>query len=113
MKTKILIAITGLLFVGGNYPSYAMAETVFVKYRGAVNLKTFDCIGTSSSLVHQVCYRNKVQYLVVLLNQTYYHYCRIPPPVVDEWLKADSKGKFYLTNIKGNFDCRLGGIPKD
>jgi hypothetical protein len=113
MKTKTLIAIAGLLLVGGNYSSYAMADTIAVKYKGAVNLKNFDCIGISSSLVHRICYRNKAQYLVVLLNQTYYHYCRIPPPIVEQWLKADSKGKFYLTNIKGNFDCRLGGIPSD
>lgn len=87
------------------------AETVFVKYRGPVDLAPFRCATPSSSFVHRVCYRAERQYLVVLLGSTYYHYCRMPAGVVQSWLAAPSQGRFYNAVIKGNFDCRLGVVP--
>ncbi|MGF6395047.1 KTSC domain-containing protein [Pseudomonas plecoglossicida] len=107
MKKTLL----GLLFFGATASTVTLAETVFVKYQGPVDLKPFTCTATASSLVHRICYQSEQSYLVVLLDQTYYHYCRMPAQVVTQWLNADSKGRFYLGNIKGNFDCRLGGIP--
>lgn len=82
-----------------------------MKYRGPVDLASFRCATPSSSLVHRVCYRAERQYLVVLLGSTYYHYCRMPAQVVQNWLAAPSQGRFYNAFIKGNYDCRLGGIP--
>ncbi|MCK8687937.1 KTSC domain-containing protein [Pseudomonas umsongensis] len=87
----------------------ALAETVFVKYQGPVDLEPFTCKDTESSFVHRICYQPDQSYLVVLLDNTYYHYCRIPSQVVSQWLNADSKGRFYNKMIKGDFDCRLGG----
>lgn len=87
----------------------AQAETIFVKYRGMVDLREFNCTNTESSVVHRICYKKADKYLVVLLTDTYYHYCQIPQDVVQQWLSADSKGKFYNAKIKGNFDCRLNG----
>ena len=89
----------------------ALAETVFVKYQGPVDLEPFACTDTVSSFVHRICYKPDQSYLVVLLGDTYYHYCRIPSQVISQWLNADSKGRFYNGSIKGNFDCRLGGLP--
>ncbi len=91
----------------------AKAETVYVKYRGPVNLERFACSDTVSSIVHRVCYRADRKYLVVLLGDTYYHYCLIPSGAVAQWLAAPSLGRFYNANGKGNYDCRLGGIPSD
>jgi hypothetical protein len=93
--------------------SWARAETVFVKYRGPVRLDSFRCAEPASSFVHRVCYRHDKQYLIVLLGNTYYHYCRMPPSVVQQWLAAPSQGRYYNAMIKGNYDCRLGGIPND
>lgn len=91
----------------------ARAETVFVKYQGPVALDRFQCAYPDSSFVHRICYRAERQYLVVLLNRTYYHYCRMPKSVVEQWLEAPSQGRFYNTYIKGNYDCRQGGIPSN
>jgi len=102
-----------LMTVGVAVSATAHAETVYVKYRGPVLLDGFRCNSPVSSLVHRICYRSEKQYLVVLLQQTYYHYCRIPQNVVEQWLAAESKGRFYIGNVKGNYDCRLGGIPTD
>lgn len=89
----------------------AHAETVNVKYRGPVDLTGFDCLSQPSSLVWRTCYLVKQQYMVVNLKGTYYHYCRMPGPVVFAWRTADSLGRFYLARIKGEYDCRDGGMP--
>ena len=86
--------------------------SVFVKYRGEVDLAPFACQDvTRSSLVFRVCYDAPNQYLLISLKGTYYHYCRIDPAMVDGLLGADSMGRFYNARIKGRFDCRQGGVP--
>jgi len=88
-----------------------IAESVYVKYQGSVNLNGFECSNTSSSFVHRICYQEKSNYLIVRLKNTYYHYCRLPERVYNNWLSASSKGRYYNGNIKGNYDCRMGGVP--
>lgn len=107
MTRTLLISLGFLIF-----SHYANAEVVTVKYRGAVPLDDFSCHNTDSSFVHRICFDETNQYIVVLLKNTYYHYCRIPANVVNSWLSAPSVGRFYMANIKGQFDCRLGGVPE-
>lgn len=91
----------------------ALAETVTVKYRDTpVELKHFECRDTVSSFVHQVCYDNANQYMVIKLRDTRYHYCDIDSATVAELLAADSKGRYYNANIKGRFDCRMRRVPQ-
>lgn len=97
--------------------SSAHAETVDVKYRGPVDLKPFTCQPiTKSSFINRVCYDAANQYMVILLKNTYYHYCEIPKSTVDALLAADSHGRYYNTNIKGTgkdgpYDCRTHKVP--
>lgn len=105
MKKTLL----GLLFVGTTVSTGALAETVNVKYQGPIDLEPFTCTDTVSSFVHRICYQPDQSYLVVRLDNTYYHYCRIPSQLVSQWLNANSKGRFYNGLIKGQFDCRLDG----
>jgi hypothetical protein len=88
------------------------AESVYVKYQGAVSLDNFNCTNTVSSFVNRVCYKEQDNYVIVLLGSTNYHYCRVPSSTVTRWLNSSSKGSYYHSNIKGRFDCRLGGIPE-
>jgi hypothetical protein len=104
-RKVFLLALLSFLFAAPT-----LAETVYVKYRGPVNLENFQCANPSSSLVHRICYRSDKQYMIVLLDRTYYHYCNMPRSVVQQWLGAPSQGKFYRANVKGRYDCRLGGI---
>jgi hypothetical protein len=93
-------------------PWVTHAETVFVKYRGSLDLQPFECEWiTRSSLVTRLCYDHDQQYLVVNLNGTYYHYCAIPPRVVDAWRSAESMGRFFNQQVKGRFDCRVSPPP--
>jgi hypothetical protein len=90
----------------------AFAETVVVKYRGAVDLKPFSCTDvTRSSFIKRVCYDRSNQYMLINLNGTYYHYCEIDNRTVASLLGAESMGRFYNANIKGQFDCRIHLMP--
>lgn len=90
----------------------ANAEEVDVKYHGKVNLAYFRCERFSSNVVKRVCFDKSEKYLIVKLVDTYYHHCGIDEDLINEWRGADSKGRFYHQNIRGNFDCRTGHIPK-
>jgi hypothetical protein len=88
------------------------AETVNVKYRGPVDLSPFSCEQiTRSSLVKRLCYDRRERYVIVNLTGTYYHYCEVPPETVAAWQNSDSMGKFYNSQVKGNFDCRVLHMP--
>jgi hypothetical protein len=87
-------------------------DTVYVKYRGAVDLSRFDCRSiTRSSFISRLCYDAKEQYVIVNLSGTYYHYCEVPRNVVLDWSASESMGRFYNTHIKGRFDCRVNRVP--
>ena len=90
----------------------ANAETVVVKYRGAVDLKPFKCETIyQSSVVKRLCYDAKEEYVVVSLNGTYYHYCEVPAYVVSGWRASNSMGDYFNKNVKGHFDCRVNRVP--
>jgi len=93
-------------------PSLARAESVYVKYRGEVDLKFFDCTDiTRSSFIRRVCYDRHNEYMLISLNGTFYHYCAIDAGTVSSFLSAPSMGKLYNASIRGNFDCRLHQVP--
>lgn len=85
------------------------SESVYVKYRGVVDLDGFKCAWTRSSFVNRICYLEESSYLLVSLNGTYYHYCGVPKRLHNSWISAPSKGKFYHAYVKGRYDCRLSG----
>lgn len=94
----------------------AQAETVSVKYRGLVDLKPFACTTTVSSFVNRVCYDKSNSYMLILLNNTWYHYCEIGAHTVASLISAESVGRFYNENIRGTgrdgpFDCRTHKVP--
>jgi hypothetical protein len=49
--------------------------------------------------------------MVILLKNTRYPYCSIPPEAVDALIKADSVGRHYNGYVKGKFDCRVISVP--
>jgi hypothetical protein len=61
------------------------SETVEVKYRGTIDLKTFDCRDINrSSFIQRVCYDKAQSYMIIALNGTYYHYCELAHRFVDD-----------------------------
>jgi len=94
------------------WTAHAHADAVWVKYRGLVDLTPFHCDWIErSTLVKRLCYDAKEQYVVVNLTGTYYHYCEVPAGIVNDWLAAESMGRFYNAIVKGRFDCRQNRVP--
>ena len=88
------------------------AESVDVRYRGPVNLKSFDCQDiTRSSLIERVCYDETNRHMIVRHSAVSDHYCELPKGVVDAFLNAPSMGQYFNANIAGTaksgppYDC--------
>jgi len=110
---RVVIVIALLLFT-----AEVRSETVDVKYRGPVDLKTFECRDINrSSFIQRACYDSAQSYMIISLNGTYYHYCELPHATFDALMRAPSMGQFYNQNIKGSgsdgpYDCRTHRVPK-
>jgi len=55
--------------------------------------------------------------MIILLKGTYYHYCEIDQGTVEALLGAESMGRYFQANIRGNgadgpFDCRTHRVPE-
>lgn len=86
----------------------AMADRVYVKSRGEVDLAPFQCESIparNSPNVRRICYDADRQYVLVSLSGVWYHYCGVPPATVSEWRRSSSKGRFYNDHIRSGFDC--------
>src|SRR6266487_6684662 len=98
MRLNAAIVTAVALFAG---PLIARAESVYVKYRGEVDLKFFECSDiTRSSFIRRVCYDRRNEYMLICLNGPFYHYCEIDPSTVSSLLNAPSMGRFYNASIK-------------
>ena len=107
MKKLFLVLLLTL-----GYSANSSAESVYVKYHGVVPLNSFYCEYTQSSFVNRICYQQQNNYVVVLLNGTYYPFCGVPFNAVKDWLNSYSKGSFYNSYIGGAFDCRVNNAPQ-
>jgi len=86
----------------------AMADRVYVKSRGEVDLAPFQCESIparNSPNVRRICYDADRQYVLVSLSGVWYHYCGVPPATVSEWRRSSSKGRYYNDHIRSGFDC--------
>ena len=93
--------------------SVLRAESVYAKYRGDVDLRSFDCWEvTRSSFIKRVCYDRRNEYMLISLNGTFYHYCEIDAGTVSSLLSAPSIERFYNARIKGQFNCRVHRMPE-
>ena len=91
------------------------SHIVWVKHRQTpvdVGDSRFEYLDTSrSSFITGAWYDSSNFYMVIGLRGTYYHYCRMPRNAWNSFQVADSLGRHYNAFIKGNYDCRLGGVP--
>ncbi len=101
---KILTLILSCLL----FTQYLNAETISVKYRSSPvevsNGNFTDYSLKESSIIKRLLYDQKENYLLVKLHDVYDHYCGIPANLVDNWVSAESLGKYYHANIKNKLD---------
>lgn len=89
-------------------------KLIYIKYRSDpvdLNSGDFEYFPTSSSFVNGLWYDQSNRYMIILLNDTYYHYCGLPAAVWRSFKNADSYGTYYNQKIKGYYDCRTGYVP--
>lgn len=129
---KILVILTIVLFISScstdnNNISKTNEKTTIktnqntnikytnIKYRESpinLNNNQFEKRNTTeSSFIDGLWYDKKNEYLVIKLNNTYYHYCWIMKNTWDSFKKASSYWSYYNKYIKNNFDCRKWFIP--
>ena len=59
-----------------------------------------------SSLIYAIGYHAGTKVLeVVLKNELTYQYDGVPPEVYQQFLQADSKGKFFVDNVRDVYPC--------
>lgn len=93
------------------------SETVDVRDRGAVDLRTFACRDISrSSLIQRVCYDSAQSYLIIGIKGGYDQYCEFPASTFDGLMGAPSMGQFFNRNIRASgadsaYDCRTHRLP--
>jgi KTSC domain len=113
---RLCVLTAALAICGGT----AGATEVCVKYHKCVTFAANECADeTRSSLVHKICYRERVKYLVLAIgkDKTPYHWCNVGPEVIAELRAAPSMGKYFNQNIVGGatggkYDCRNFSIPE-
>src|SRR4051812_40035255 len=93
------VLLSAAVLVG--FATVSVAETVYVKYRGSLDLAPFSCtdVSSRSSFITRVCYHPGKSYMLIGLQGTYYHYCGIDPATVDRLLQADYMGRYFNATI--------------
>jgi hypothetical protein len=90
----------------------AMAERVFVKSRGEVDLGPFRCGNFSrSENVKRLCYDEQEAYVLVSLKGIWYHFCRVPPSAVSAWRRSSAPGRYYNDYVREKFECQSTEAP--
>ena len=73
------------------------SETVDVKGRGTVDLKTFECRDINrSSLIQRVCYDKTQSHLIISIKGVYDQYCELPAQTFEGLMAAPSMGSFSI-----------------
>ena len=88
------------------------SNKVHVKYRWEIDLwsKYFIWWVTYDTKIYQIYYDPKQWYMIVSIEWTYYHYCKIPRNVWYNFYNSNDKYNHYQSFIYKRFDCRLWGI---
>lgn len=98
-------------------PSHPSANTwaprwITVKYRATpvdVAAPYFTHAYGGGDGISDAWYDKANQYLLIGINGTFYHYCRVPEGV---WASVSGMSmSSYRSLLKGSCDCRLGGVP--
>ena len=87
------------------YP--ASAECLTIKYRDTpVCLNTFACTETpQSSFVRAICYDPAKSYMLIKLNETWYHYCSVDRMSVDNLIHASSVAPITINISEAKVLC--------
>jgi hypothetical protein len=109
-------AVTALLL--GLLASPVDSETIDVRGRGTVDLRTFECRDINrSTVVQRVCYDVAQSYLVVAVGGVYDQFCGVPAKTYAAFMVAPSMGLFLNRNIRaaseGRYRCKEQDVSSE
>lgn len=87
---------------------------IHVKYRqeGPVDVSDFEHHRPyDDPPVDEAWYDAPNRYMIVNLDGTNYHYCQFTRIDWDRFVGASDAASYYTSHIRGDFDCRDGGVP--
>lgn len=110
---KLLENFEDIKFCKDNLPVNKQTNYVSIKYRSdKVDVSSFEYLNTSkSSNVRWAWYDKYNNYMIINLDWTNYHYCRLPDNIRNKFKLAESFWTYYISYIKWNYDCRLWWLP--
>jgi hypothetical protein len=79
------------------------SETVDVRDRGTVDLRTFECRDINrSSLIQRVCYDKAQRHMTTNIKGIHRQYCELPVTTFEALMDAPSMGQFFSHSINGS-----------
>jgi len=99
---KIMIII---IFMGMFSILCYSQNTVNIKYFGSIDLENYEEYEVNSSFVRGVWYLAEEEQMILLLSSTYYAFCGVDIDTFESFLGSRSKGRFFNSYIKNQFDC--------
>lgn len=86
-------------------------KKIYVKYRWEVLIDEKYEFQEFDSRVKELYYDKQNEYLIILLWDTYYHYCNMPNTTWLKFIFASNQYEYYENSIYWNYDCRKWWIP--
>lgn len=89
-------------------PLESSNEYIVDKNHGKPNIESFDMIEVDSSAIKEVGYSSLDHMLAIRFREndgSVYVYYDVPEELYDNFMCADSLGKFYNSDIKGKYTC--------
>jgi hypothetical protein len=99
MKKILFLVISTLIF------SLSNAEKISVFNGTQYDLNNFNCNFVTSSVLDRACYNSKDGIMVVQLKGKWYSYCSVSSYTFQNLVQAQSVGRYYNENVRGNFKC--------
>lgn len=117
MKKITLILLTLLTITSCSSQDCKELPSSYNSYKDALteikssDFKLEDSVNTSRSSVIESAYYlscdGKIGYLIIEIRNTEYIYQNVPISVWDSFINADSYGRIYNRNIKGNYKLKI------
>ena len=89
------------------------SDCIYVRSNGHVAKNHFTCEAICDSLnIDEVCYDSANEYLVVHYDRAYIQYCGVEEDLVNSFINASEKEKFYNRFFRRQFNCAATPPPE-
>lgn len=89
------------------------SKYIYIKHRWYLDIDSSRFIWwyVADNTVRELYYDSKNRYMIINLDGTYYHYCKVPRDSRNWIYNSSNIYNYYENNFYHNFDCRKWWIP--